>query len=96
VIAAVDGLDVDATVSARGAVSRFAWEDVLDGRRWLTTTDDERLVAVGEALAADGVDRVALVISASADPDGVLGPGWRVTPGHEVRPGTVVALATRG
>jgi hypothetical protein len=93
VIAEVDRLEVDATVSTRGAVSRFAWDEVLDGRRWLTTSDQGAPV-VGAALAADGVDRVALVVPASTDLPGLLGDGWQVGEPREVRPGTAVALAT--
>lgn len=93
VIAEVDRLDVEATVSARGAVSRFAWDDVLDGRRWFTTGVDH-LPVVAEALAVDGVERVAVVLPASTEPDGVLGDGWQVETGREVRPGTLVAVAT--
>jgi hypothetical protein len=97
VVAEVDGLDVDATVSVRGAVARFAWEDVLDGRRWLTTSSPDDLAPVLERLASDGATRVALVAGGSGEAiDAVAGTGW--VPGEpvEVRPGTVVTLLEQG
>jgi hypothetical protein len=84
---------VDATVSTRGAVSRFAWDDVLDGRRWLTTSGEE-LAGITDALADDGAVRVALV---TADPvvDLAAVEGWQPGEPVEVRPGTAVVLLTR-
>lgn len=94
VIVAVDGLDVDATVSTRGAVSRFAWEDVLDGRRWLTT-DADGVGELVEALAADGADRLAVVTAdVSTDLAALDGDEWEAGDPVEVRPGTSVVLLT--
>jgi len=96
VVEEVDDLDVEVTVSTRGALSRFAWERALDGRRWMTTDPD----AVGpllERLADDGVTRLALVTGsseASVDASAVAA-GFTNAGEREVRPGTVVALLTR-
>lgn len=80
VLAAVDRLDVDVTISTRPALSRFAWPDVLDGRRWFTVDHgDLDLTSLSGALAGEAdVDRVALV---TADVDGDvanLDSGWHV------------------
>lgn len=95
VIDEVDALAVDATVSTRGAVSRFAWEDVLDGRRWFSA-DPEELDDLLGRLAESDAERLALV---TADPDAgtaaAAGAGWTPAERDEVRPGTTVVLLTR-
>jgi hypothetical protein len=96
VVAEVDSLGVDATVSARGAVARFAWEDVLDGRRWMTTSSVDDLAPLLDRLESDGATRLALVADDSGKAlEAVAHTGWVASAPREVRPGTVVALLTQ-
>jgi hypothetical protein len=95
VVARLDELEVDATVSARPAIARFAWDDVLDGRRWLTTSTGDVPAVLG-ALAGTDADRIAVLASRGADLDAMIPAegGWRVE-GTDVLGGVVVALVTR-
>lgn len=90
VVATVEGTGVDAVVTDRGAVSRAAWEDVLD-RRWLTTPSAE-VASLADRLAAEGTTRIAVV---TREPDPLveaMAARWRVAQTTEL-PGRLTAVA---
>jgi hypothetical protein len=93
VVAEVDAADVDATISTNGAISRFAWEAVMDGRRWLTSGHDD-LDEITSRLAepAGQAGRIALVTRALEDDLALVHPAWREESTTEVRPDTYVVV----
>jgi hypothetical protein len=93
VVAEVDAREVDVTISTNGAISRFAWESVMDGRRWMSAGRDD-LAGLTERLAEpDGeAARIALVTRTLEDDLARIDPAWREESTTEVRPDTFVVV----
>lgn len=95
VVAQVDGSDVDATISTNGAISRFAWESVMDGRRWMSAGTDDLPVLTGGLAEPEGeAARIALVTRNLEGDLAEVDPAWHEEATTEVRPETFVVVLT--
>ena len=95
VVAEVDRAEVDATISTNGAIGRFAWESVMDGRRWLSAGIDDLPSVTARLAEPEGqAGSIALVTRNLEDDLAALDPAWEVASTTEVRPETFVVVLT--